>query len=49
MMVLQQWTGWSKSKKEELQLLLLQQLAHGTFQQKMVSQQTKQKDITLIL
>ena len=49
MMVLQQWTGWSKSRKEELQLPLLQQLVLGTFQQKMVSQQTKLKGITLIL
>ena len=29
MMVQLQWTGWSKSKKEVLQLLLLQQLVHG--------------------
>ncbi|MCY1236504.1 hypothetical protein D9M72_491610 [compost metagenome] len=31
-MVLQQWTGWLKSKKEVLQLLLLLQLVSGTFQ-----------------
>jgi hypothetical protein len=30
-MVLQQWTGWHKSKKEVLQLLLLQQLVNGIF------------------
>jgi hypothetical protein len=29
MMVLQQWTGWHKSKKEVLQLHLLQQLVNG--------------------
>ena len=29
MMVLLQWTGWSKSKKEVLQLLLLQLLYSG--------------------
>jgi translation elongation factor EF-Tu-like GTPase len=31
MMVLQQWTGWNKSRKEVLLLLLLQQLVHGSF------------------
>jgi hypothetical protein len=30
-MVLQQWTGWHKSKKEVLQLLLLLQLVNGIF------------------
>jgi hypothetical protein len=32
MMVLQQWTGWHKSKKEVLQLHLLQQLVNGISQ-----------------
>ena len=31
MMVLLQWTGWSKSKKEVLQLLLLLLLVNGSF------------------
>ena len=29
MMVQQQWIGWNKNKKEELQLLQLQQLVFG--------------------
>jgi hypothetical protein len=35
MKVLQQWTGWSKSKKEVLQLLLLLQLVFGHTQKQM--------------
>ena len=31
MMVLQQWTGWRKSKNEVLQLLLLQPPVSGNF------------------
>ncbi len=34
MMVLQQWIGWSKSKKEVLQLLLLQLLLTGIIEDK---------------
>ncbi|MNE78701.1 hypothetical protein D3C80_1751340 [compost metagenome] len=44
-MVLQQWTGWHKSKKEVLQLLLLLQLANGTFQ---LSKEKRFRNLNLI-
>ena len=37
-MVLLLWIGWSKNKKEVLQLLLLLQHVHGSFHLKMVNQ-----------
>ena len=43
MMVLPPWTGWSKSRKEVLQLLLLQQLVFGIIQLKMEKYYQKQR------
>jgi hypothetical protein len=48
-MVLLLWTGWSKSRKEVLQLLLLLQLVHGSFQLEWTANSRGTKVITLIL
>ena len=48
-MVLRQWTGWSKSRKEVLQLLPLQLLVSGNIQPYVVSKRMTLKSIVLIL
>ncbi len=49
MMVLLQWTGWSKSRSVVLQLLQLRLLVNGNFLQKTDFQQVMLKVIILIL